>query len=147
MKRKKQPERYQKLVFQGFREAGRIICWHKLINGKLSGKTLVYKPSRGSRSLLVGGTYRAKMNGNGIYYGTLEFVSDDFLRANKKEVLKWETQSEMELMKRAARKKEREAKLCSALKTALEPIKELYWETDPLGRKAIEVMVLAAIRS
>lgn len=140
----------------------RMVCTGvtELASGKLG--TVLYKINEDGSKSQITAIYderkcaKAMIRNGGIY--DLE-AAPDFSSAilssakykglwpNEADRVRWRADEDILRGKRAAKKRQKLDLSSSAIKTALQPLREAWHDTNSLGRLALEVQVLAYLRS
>lgn len=105
-------------------------------------RTRWFKPNKYTKPLSVGGIYRAPASATALRF--------DFTRAGRygheDQITSWRVLSDAAEVAERMRKLEKTDRLHDTIAEVIEPIRAAYQKTDTRGKRAIEALVLAALR-
>lgn len=101
-----------------------------------------FKPKKQIKALVVGGVYSAKASATGI---TLEFKRVGRY-SDEDQIVSWRVLDDAAEVAERMAKLEKDERTADTIGEAIEPIRAAYQKTDTRGKRAIEALVLAALR-
>lgn len=147
MQQQKIPEGYelQQWVCQGrdFLTGGKLgYGFQQVKDGKLVGEPFYY-PS--VKSVYPGGIYSiiAKPDQASAKFGTKQYVGE---WEDKAAVMKWDAKDQATMIRHRAEQLEKKAAAHDTIGECIKPLAPIYQRTDSFGRRAIEALLLEALR-
>lgn len=123
---------------------GLIVGFAPIADDNKLGRVRWYAPKKGLKNRVVGGIYQIGATETQINIGSIEYTSTQW--NDRTEIARWTLESENAETRDRIVKIEKRDRASDVITEALDPIIRLYRATDPLGRRALEALILDKIR-
>lgn len=120
------------------------------IQGTLEGNALAgnehYYLRKEFGSAVVGGIYTWDTDSTSWYPGSVKYVGS-YADQDKAQVIQWAIKAQVHSATRDARRLEKKEATRNLIRETMAPLNQAYWSTNVQGKRALEVLVLEALRS